>query len=98
MACGHVSDSAYTDPEGNRAPVCGKCFTSQYANSASRKDAKTVVSLSVLRNRSACCWIGEQPGGRRHSERPSNLNLPNFKYDPNKQVDTWYCGCLEKFD
>lgn len=98
MACGHVSDSAYTDPEGNRAPVCGKCYTSEYANAESRKEAKTVVPLSALRGRTAACWIGEQPGGRRHNEVRSNVNLQNFRYQPSKQVDTYYCGCLEKFD
>jgi hypothetical protein len=98
MACGHVSDSAYTDPEGNRSPVCGKCYTSTHASAASRKDSKTVVPLKVLRNRSAACWVGEQPGGIRHGEVQSNIGLNLFRYLPNKQVDTYYCGCLERFE
>ena len=98
MACGHVSDSAYTDPEGNRVPVCGKCYTATYANNASRKEAKTVISLKVLRGRSAACWIGEQPNGMRHGEVQSNINLDMFRYLPGKQVDTYYCGCLERLN
>jgi hypothetical protein len=96
MACGHISDSAYTDPEGNRVPVCGKCFTSQYANAESRKDAKTVVPLKVLRGRMAACWVGEQPGGMRHGEVNSDINLTNFRYRPNSLYDTYYCGCVER--
>lgn len=111
MACGHVSDSAYTDPEGNRAPVCGKCYTAAYGWAPARmppsggvsfaqlrKDAKTVVPLKNLRGRFAYCWIGEQPGGIRHAETRSNINLNGFKYTPSKDVDTYYCGCIEKLE
>jgi len=96
MACGHLSDSGYTDPEGNRVPVCGKCFTSEHANVESKKEAKTVLPANVLRGRTAACWVGEQPGGMRHGEVKSSINLEAFRYNPNKQVDTYYCGCLER--
>jgi hypothetical protein len=50
-----------------------------------------------LRGRMAACWIGEQPGGMRHSETRSSIALPGFRYSPEKQVDTYDCGCLERF-
>jgi hypothetical protein len=98
MACGHVSDSNYTDPDGGRSPVCSKCYLSQYATAASKKDAKTVVPLKVLRGRTAACWVGEQPGGMRHGEVESSIQLNLFRYQPSKQNDTYYCGCLERID
>ena len=98
MACGHLSDSAYTDPEGNRVPVCGRCFTDQYANAESRKASKTILPAGALKGRSAACYIGEQPGGMRHAEVKSNPQLLGFRYQINKQVDTYYCGCLERID
>lgn len=98
MACGHVSDSNYTDPEGNRSPVCGKCYTATYANAASRKEAKTIAPPKALRGRMAACWVGEQPGGIRHGETQSSLILNMFRYMPGKQVDTYYCGCVERIE
>ncbi len=86
MACGHVAQGV----NGNGDPVCVVCF-------GIREGATIVAEKPSLEGRRAYCSYatgrdGESP--KVHSEGvPSSWDLPFFSYRPERETDTYYCGC-----
>ena len=86
MACGHVAQGV----NGNGDPVCVVCF-------GIREGATVVAEKPSLEGRRAYCSYatgrdGESP--KVHSEGvPSSWDLPFFSYRPERETDTYYCGC-----
>ena len=78
MKCGHTANSVFKY-NGEYKPCCAICF-------GITNDAVEEVELQSLENRKAkCSWCGK--------EVDSRYSLPFFKHKPDKEYDTFYCGC-----
>jgi hypothetical protein len=81
MKCGHRSQ---TEKDGN--PICLICIGIH--------EGATIVDESVtdetLKGRKARC---SYYGSKCHSEEPSSLSLAFFSHRPDKEYDSYYCGC-----
>lgn len=79
MKCGHVANA--TDKDGN--PVCVIC-----APGVNGVTVKRIIEheMSGLEGRNArCSWCS-------HITK-SRWTLPFFEYRPDKETDSYYCGC-----
>ena len=63
----------------NGEPCCAICF-------GIRDGATTVVDAPDLTGRKAVCSYGD-------TIKPSSLDLPFFRHQPDKECDSFYCGC-----
>lgn len=91
MQCGHTANSTYQDQ-----PVCAICFTAGGRVSTAMK-ALTVAEKTSLNLRRARCSYGQQgfcKNIKNITEVDSDYDLAFFKYDPEKEFDTYYCGCF----
>lgn len=65
------------DPHGK--PACPMCV-------GITDDARTAeTTIPDLTNRRAACSCGHEVGSR--------LNLPFFRHQPDREKDSFYCGC-----
>jgi hypothetical protein len=60
-------------------PACAICACTEVAD-----------TIPDLTGRKARCGYY---GTHCHSETPSSMKLPFFEYRPDKEYDTYYCGC-----
>jgi hypothetical protein len=77
MKCGHSANS--TDTKGN--PVCVICI-----GIVAGAD-EIVKEPPSLEGRFARCSYGD------HAKVPSSYDLAFFEYRPEREEDTYYCGC-----
>ena len=79
MKCGHASNSKKILDDGTKVNSCIICRCTEEAE-----------SLPSLEGRVAVC--GQHKGGNP-KEVESSWKLPFFEYRPDKENDTYYCGC-----
>ena len=79
MKCGHIAQA--TDFEGK--PVCAICAPYDKGVTVDKviKDEKDGLEGRKAR----CSWCGHTTESR--------WNLPFFEYRPDKDTDSFYCGC-----
>lgn len=82
LVCGHATNA--TTSEGK--PACAIC------------DCTTVAAKPDLTGRLAFCSYSRGRGGSLPPEHrtgvPSSTDLAFFEYQPDKEHDRYYCGCL----
>lgn len=79
MKCGHSANAQ--DSNGN--PVCVICVG--ISEGATEVDVNPNLTGRVAR----CGYFN-----RCHTEQPSDVSLPFFEHHPNKEHDSFYCGCF----
>ena len=77
MACGHAA----TGRRADGTPVCVVCSMVDPAK------AQTVAPPPDLTGRIAHCGYG------KHAPKPSSVELAFFEHHPDREHDTYYCGC-----
>lgn len=78
MKCGH-RDTAFTK---SGKPCCVICNSPD----ALIVDREIINDTDGLEGRQACCeWCGKRTTSR--------WSLPFFEYRPDKETDSYYCGC-----
>lgn len=80
MKCGHIANAI--DSKGN--PICAICAG---VNPGFDKTDHECNGSEGLKGRKAVCqYCG--------AEVDSNWDLPFFKYRPDRDTDSYYCGCM----
>lgn len=80
MQCGHAANSEF-EINGVKHPCCVICF-----NGVGSPAAKIASEQPDLTGRMARC-------GTTCKEVPSSPNLAFFKHQPDRDFDSYYCGC-----
>lgn len=97
MKCGHAANST-----SNGKPSCVICFGCEGELNIIVDDSPPDLSQRKAR----CSYFGIVADGRNSesnygskkrrkctAEQPSGTDLPFFSYQPNKDFDSFYCGC-----
>ena len=85
MKCGHVANATTDIPDSDGSGkltihCCAVCI-------GLTKDAKIVGEQPDLTGRKAKCSYCDKV-------RDSSFDLPFFSYQPDKEFDNFYCGCM----
>ena len=82
MACGHTANGVLLD-KGENIPCCVICYPDP-------KSYTETEEKPSLEGRIARCRGCKNP---TPSKTPSKWDLPFFKYEPDQEQDSYYCGC-----
>ena len=79
MKCGHVANAI----DKNGKPVCAICVPDVEGITVEKELDGETAGLEGRKARCSFCW----------KVTNSRWNLPFFEYRPDKETDSYYCGC-----
>lgn len=79
MKCGHTANATSADGK----PICAICL-------GVKPGADEIAKEADLTGRKARC---SYYGSKCHSIADSNFSLPFFEHRPDREYDSFYCGC-----
>lgn len=80
MLCGHVANAR----QGFRV-VCRECFASDDTEVRFQSVQVDTAKAELDGRRATCAQCG--------ASEPSSLSLPNFQFEPDMTIDSFYDGC-----